>query len=338
MTTTDHPASEREWLVPSAVMTAGLGLAALLLMPVAGFDEIPPYLPSLIHWVLSFLCGGVLIVCFYLARLMLRRVESPTRELIRNVTEHGRAYAMIVVGILLAGVDMIFFMWIKPEVTAVAPFRADELYADLDHLIFGRDPWRFFEGIDLTFHAWAYSFFWAVAIIGTLLWLFAQPPSRARSTALLNYFVLWSLFGPIAQLLGSAAGPIFYERIGLGDRFAAMGNNIPAITNRLADYLWNLHSTGELGVAAGISAMPSLHIATVAWVALSFGSLKSKLTPITILFALYIWALSVALGWHYAVDGVVGALGAMGCHAACGRYLAGRSGEPMRAVRAVPAA
>jgi len=312
---------ERDWLVPSACLTAGLGLAALLLMPVAGYHHIPPYFSRFISWLISFLFGCIFIVSYFLIRLMMRRVESPLRELYRNIVEHSGSYAAIATGIVLAGLDMNFFMWIKPEVTALSPFWADELLANIDHAIFRTDPWRFFSGIDLTSHAWAYSFFWAVGIMGTLLWLFFQPPSRERSTTLLNYFVLWSLFGPIGQLLGSSAGPIFYERVGLGDRFAPLSANIPAITNLLSDYLWKLYQTNELGIAAGISAMPSVHIATVTWVALSFGVLKSKLTPIAIIFAIYIWAMSVALGWHYAIDGVVGAAGALGCHAACRQYL-----------------
>ena len=208
---------------------------------------------------------------------------------------------------MLAGIDMLFFMWIKPEVTAVAPFWADELFANIDHAIFRTDPWRLFQGIDLTFHAWAYSFFWAVAIMGTIVWLLAQKPSFERSTSLLSYFALWSIFGPIGQLLFSSAGPIFYQRVGLGDRFAELSGNIPEVTQKVSGYLWNFHTSGELGVGAGISAMPSLHIATVAWIYIVFRGQRSKLAPLTALFALYIFALSVALGWHYAVDGIVGA-------------------------------
>jgi len=322
---------ERDWFVPSAVLTGLLGLAALLLMPVAGYSGIPPYLASFRSWLMVSLYGVICIVALYLGVLMIRGVESPLGQLRQRLADHGRTYAMAAAAMVLAGLDMIFFMWIKPEVTAVSPFWADRLFADIDHLIFGRDPWRFFEGIDLTFHAWAYSLFWAGSIMVALLWLFVQPPSRARSTSILNYFVIWSLFGPIGQLLGSAAGPVFYKRIGLGDRFEPLAANIPDITNRLTDYLWDQHTANELGFAAGISAMPSLHIATVTWVALVFGGLRSKLTPLAVLFLFYIWAMSVALGWHYAVDGLVGALGAIGCHVACGRYLDGRAANGVRA-------
>ena len=93
----------------------------------------------------------------------------------------------------------------------------------------------------------------------------------------------------------------------------------------VSGYLWNFHANGELGVGAGISAMPSLHIATVTWIYLAFRGHQSRLTPLTALFTLYIWALSVALGWHYAVDGIVGAAGAIGVQWACLAYLRPRS-------------
>jgi hypothetical protein len=318
---------DRDWFVPSALLTGLLGLAALLLMPVAGYHEIPLYFSRLVSWVIASLNGILIVAALYLGRLIHKRVDNPLRKFCQNVVEHGRSYGMAAVALMLAGIDMAFFMWIKPEVTALSPFWADNLFADMDHALFGVDPWRLFEGMDLTFHAWAYSFFWAFAIMGALVWLFVQPASRARSTSILNYFVLWSLFGPIGQILGSSAGPIFYERVGLGDRFAGLHGNIPWVTQQISDYLWTFHTSGEPAVGAGISAMPSMHIATVVWIVLAFSSLKSRLTPLMFAFALYIWAMSVALGWHYAIDGVVGALGAIGCHALSRWYLVARQGR-----------
>ncbi len=315
---------EREWLIPSAIMTALLGLAALLLMPLAGYSEIPPYFGRFINWMNYALFGAMLLLMWHVIRLHRAGVDKPIAHLREDFLAKKGFVMAAVAGMMLAGIDMLFFMWIKPEVTGVAPFWADELFADIDRAIFGIDPWRLFEGIDLTFHAWAYSFFWAVAIMATLVWLFAQRPSKERSASLLSYFALWSIFGPIGQYLFSSAGPIFYARIGLGDRFAALQQNIPEVTQTLSGYLWNMHTDGVLGVGAGISAMPSLHIATVAWICLVFLGQRSRLAPITGLFAVYIFALSVALGWHYAIDGIVGALGAIATQFACRIYLRDR--------------
>lgn len=313
---------EREWLIPSAIMTSLLGAAAVALMPAAGYAHVPPYFSRFISWMVWGVIGGLALLLLRLGKMWLAGVEHPINHLKVWFLSTKVRNAAAVAGIVLAGIDMLFFMWIKPEVTAVAPFWADELFADMDMAIFGRDPWQFFQGIDLTFHAWAYSFFWFAAIMATLLWLFAQPSSKPRSAALLNYFALWSIFGPVGQYFGSAAGPIFYQKIGLGDRFAELSANIPPVTNAVSGYLWNFHINQVPAVGAGISAMPSLHIATVAWVYLAFRTHRSKFAPVAALFGLYIFALSVALGWHYAVDGIVGALGAVAFQWLSERYLA----------------
>jgi hypothetical protein len=316
---------ERDWLIPSAVMTAALGAAAVLLMPVAGYDHVPPYFSRFVGWLNYSAVGGIFLALVHLVRLRKAGVESPVEHLKARFRAKKATALAAVAGMMLAGIDMLFFMWIKPEVTAVSPFWADEMLADADRAIFGRDPWRFFEGVDLNFHAWAYSFFWAVAIMATLVWLFAQKPSKQRSSAIISYFATWSIFGPLGQLALSSAGPIFYARAGEGSRFDPLAANIPDITQKISGYLWSMHVNGTPGVGAGISAMPSLHIATVSWIVLAFAGARSRLTPLTIVFALYIWAMSVALGWHYAVDGIVGALGAIACHAAASAYMERRA-------------
>ena len=310
-------ARERDWLIPSALMTAGLGLAALLLMPVAGYQHIPDYFGRFVNW-LNFMFAGVIFwMIVQVHRLRKAGVESPISEIGARFRAHRATTLAAVAGGMLAGVDMLCFMWIKPELTAVSPFWADELLANIDHAVFGTDPWRLFQGIDLTVHAGAYSFLWAVAIMGTVMWLLAQRPSAERSASLCAYFAIWSVFGTVGQLLLSSAGPIFYQHAGLGDRFAELSNNIPEVTEMVSGYLWKFHTSGTLGVGAGISAMPSLHIATATWIYLTFRGQGSRLAPVAALFALYMWALSVALGWHYAVDGIVGAGGAFLCRRAC---------------------
>ena len=313
--------SEREWFIPSLLLTAGLGLAAALLMPLAGYDGIPPYFGKFILWMKYALVGAVVLLGARVWKLRAAGVASPLAHMRAQFLEKKAILIFAVAGMMLAGLDMLFFMWIKPEVTAVAPFWADGLFADLDHAIFGRDPWRFFEGFNLEFHAFAYSFFWAIAVMAALVWLLAQPQSRERSTSLLSYFSIWSVFGPLGQYFLSAAGPIFYARIGLGDRFADLERSVPEVTRQVSGYLWDMHSNGILGPGAGVSAMPSLHIATVTWIYLVFRNQGSRFAPIAALFAVYIFALSVALGWHYAVDGIFGAVGALACHAACRLYI-----------------
>jgi hypothetical protein len=330
--------NEREWLIPCAIMTALLGVGAVALMPVAGYEKVPPYFGRFLSWMITCSFGALFLSAGHVFSMWRSGVENPIAHLRTRIKAHGATTVVVAVaGIALAGLDIMFFMWIKPEVTALSPFWADNLYADIDNALFlGTDPWRLFQGIDLTFHAWAYSFFWAMAVMATIVWLAFQSPSRERSISFLSYFALWSIFGPIGQFFGSAAGPIFYRRIGLGDRFAQLEASIPEVTQKVSDYLWHLHIAGEPAAGAGIAAMPSLHIATVAWIYLTFRALKSRFAPVTALFALYIFALSVALGWHYAVDGLVAAVGALLSHKGWRAWLTRR--DPTFATReAMPA-
>ncbi|HXH53921.1 MAG TPA: phosphatase PAP2 family protein [Sphingomicrobium sp.] len=164
-----------------------------------------------------------------------------------------------------------------------------------------------------------YGPFWFISMLLSVFWALSRPPSRTKAAILISYFAVWSVFGPIGQAVGSSAGPIFYERVGLGDRFSELP--VPALTKFTADYLWTQFEQRSLAPGAGISAMPSLHIASMAWMVIAFGAYRSLWAIPALVLTLYIYVGSIALGWHYATDGVVGALGALACFHASKLYL-----------------
>jgi membrane-associated phospholipid phosphatase len=67
--------------------------------------------------------------------------------------------------------------------------------------------------------------------------------------------------------------------------------------------------------------MPSLHIATTVWMVLAFTMFARRWTWIVAAPGALIFLLSISLGWHYAVDGIVGGLAALGYYALCLRVL-----------------
>jgi len=79
------------------------------------------------------------------------------------------------------------------------------------------------------------------------------------------------------------------------------------------DLLWQSHLAGR-GEVEGVSAMPSMHVATtILFILLGFASGKRWLGWALVAFSASIFLGSIALAWHYAVDGYLGAAIALAC-------------------------
>lgn len=318
------PHRDLDWLAPSAAITCALGIFAASFMWISGFSAAPDPVFSLGGWLAWTLISGCAAIILYTFKLMVRSVPNPIAH-IRQKAANWRRYLVVFTAMMLAGLDLYFFMLVKPELDLLFPFWADPHLADIDHALLGTDAWRLFSAWDIDLMAWIYSPGWFLSMLVVLFWLLLQPPSETKSTAILTYFVLWSVFGPLGQATMSSAGPIFYARIGLGERFSEM--SIPTVTRMLADYLWFHYEQRSLAPGAGISAMPSMHIASMAWMVLALLAYRSWWAVPAILLTTYIYIGSVALGWHYATDGLVGAAGAVLCLHLVKRYFQSVTGS-----------
>jgi hypothetical protein len=84
--------------------------------------------------------------------------------------------------------------------------------------------------------------------------------------------------------------------------------------------LWRDYQHSRTGLGSGISAMPSVHVATATLLAL-FGWQYSRPYGIALtLFAVIIFIGSIHLGWHYAVDGYAAILGTLAIWWGVGRW------------------
>lgn len=197
------------------------------------------------------------------------------------------------------------------------------MLADIDRILFfGRDPWTILARLNSTAAAIFYHRGWFVMMILALIVVLSAPPSAQKSAAMLTYFLCWSVVGPLIHIMLPAAGPIFYMQMGYGDRFAALQN--VSETREIAAYLWAIYAGEGFGPGSGISAMPSLHIATTAWMVLAARAFTPRLFVPTLLLGFAIFLLSIALGWHYAMDGIVGGLAAWLCWRIAHAFYAGR--------------
>jgi hypothetical protein len=165
---------------------------------------------------------------------------------------------------------------------------------------------------------------------------FVRRPERPRF--LVSMVLTWALLGNLGAALLSSAGPCYFGRVtGLDDPFspllAYVRDTVPAIAAG-QDYLWRAYSEGAmLRIGSGISAMPSLHVAMAVLCALAWSRESRAIGAMAWLFAVVIFLASIHLGWHYAIDGYVGALGASAIWLTAGRITKRGSAAQERAVR-----
>jgi membrane-associated phospholipid phosphatase len=73
------------------------------------------------------------------------------------------------------------------------------------------------------------------------------------------------------------------------------------------EMLWSNYQMRDVMVGSGISAMPSMHVAIATLFALVCWRVRRWLGIVMTIYAVIIMIGSVHLGWHYAVDGYLGA-------------------------------
>ena len=299
---------DHHWFVPSILLTLVSGAAALLAIP--NPSGLLPALSILPAW----LAAAAIIAGLYgFGWAASNGVPDPLARLKTLFREQRERIQFVALVILFAGLNMIAFMWVKPLLNYLVPFWADPLLADWDKLLFfGHEPWQVLQWANFPAAGIAYHPGWFAMMILALLIAAWAPPSPERSALLLAYFVLWSLAGPLIHVLLPAGGPIFYERMGYGTRFAALDGG--AETMAVADYLWSVYASKSFGAGSGISAMPSMHVTMSTWTAIAFAVCARRWLPLGLGALALIFVLSIALGWHYALDGVVGAAAAGGCY------------------------
>jgi len=236
------------------------------------------------------------------ARLLVyarQREPHPTRRLIAEAPR----FAPFSAGVILVALQIGVLTWTKTMLPIASSFWADPLLASMDHAIFHAEPWRVAQSL----FGWAEPLIdkvyisWVPVKLVTLILLVALPESRAKTQALLSYFILMAMVA-IGQYLLPSAGPTFYAQIGFGGRFAALPTEPWVAT--VKSYLWQDYLRGGGKLGTGISAMPSLHVAIALWVALVLRAYLPSFSIIGFAYCVIILIGSVLLGWHYVVDGI----------------------------------
>lgn len=271
---------------------------------------------------------------WYLYHARVRKVPDFQSEAWRRIKHDflRRERLMLALPVLLLWPTMASaFTFLKSSIPMVQPFYFDATLAHWDRVIhFGIDPWRLLQPIlGYTWVTYAVNMgytMWFFVLEATLVLQAAAIGDRKRRMQfLLTMTLAWALIGNLAATLMSSAGPCYYALV-TGDpgpygaqmeylhavaAAISIGDvHLPFTATALQDLLWNSYVTNDFKVANGISAAPSMHIASSWIIARLAWSMGRRARIFGCLFLLMIFIGSIHLGWHYALDAYLAVAGA----------------------------
>jgi hypothetical protein len=295
---------DRPWLIVMAAMIA----AEFIWWAVVWMAGIAPPPFFLTHLAIA---AAALGIAFAVRKLVRRRSE-------------GAAWISVIAGTLLFGIGSALFLPLKYAIPSEIPFWLDVPLAEAERHLFGADPWILLDR----------ALGWAVVPIDRIygLWLPVQafvfftvllePSSPAKSRALIAYSLAWFVLGVAAAVLLSSAGPLFYDRLYGGRDFGLLGETLRSrgawVAIAESDTMWAAKASNQPGLVAGVSAVPSLHVAISLWFYLAARSMAPRFAWLGLAYFIFIWVASVQLGWHYVSDGLAGSLGMLALWAVAG--------------------
>ena len=214
----------------------------------------------------------------------------------------------------------VFFCIGKSMIPLLTHYNFDPALAETDRLLhFGHYPHEYIvplvEKLDLAAALDnAYLGWFMVIYLVTEFANWADPDQHRRQRFLWSYCLCWVLIGNIAAILMASVGPIYFHDFypdtadpyaGLLAHLKTQGDlKIFPLANALLDMV---RDNSPININA-ISAAPSLHIAMCALTFLYFRSINKAACAFLVFFFVVMLAGSVYLGWHYAIDGYLGAL------------------------------
>jgi hypothetical protein len=332
-----------------------LGIYAFLMLPTAYLLDVS-LVQSLAGYVLFALglieMSATLGALFLILRIALaERPHNPLqrfREEIARWAAPAVAARAILFLFALALLQMIYGFY-KPLIPRFVPYSWDPLFSAADRIIFlGYQPWELLWPIlghaatifllNILYNLW---FFWMLLV--WVLVAFARRHREANNQYFLAEMFLWSVGGTAMAIVFAAAGPCYYGGFHPGpDPYHALMANLLAINDRVPVFsltvqamLWDGQLHPEAGKLAGISALPSLHVAA-AVLRTRIAFVHSRPLGFACAAATFmIFLASIVLGWHYAVDGIVGTAVSLGFWHIAGRVMEWRRNRGLAAEAAL---
>ena len=211
----------------------------------------------------------------------------------------------------------------KNALSLLNPFSWDPAFVALDRALHGGvDPWRLLQpllgspyvtsGVNFFYNLWFFIFY------GVLAWMaIATRKPELRAQFLTAFVLCWVLLGGVLATLLASVGPCYFGDFypGLPDPFAEQmallrqaHETSPVWSLQIQQDLLVSLKADEPGLGAGISAMPSLHVAISTLLAILACKTSRWWGAAALAFLLVIQLGSVHLAWHYAIDGYLSLL------------------------------
>ena len=335
--------AKRILIAPALLAATTIALAAAI-ASVTGVDGSPAFAPYLGAWA-SLTLLSLLVWIFVQVAMMARvRADRPLRKVALDLKVR---WPQALLPALIFPLFLGSYTWAKSSIPFAVGYRWEEFWADADRLIFGNDAWRLAHASFPPSLARAWTFFYSViwgfalAVSGTLVAAFAGR--RFTATFFTAMMLSWLIGGIIIAYAISAAGPVFAHLADpeLAAQFQPLRAELARILAKddlvlLSQRYLEVGASVKVAVkGGGISAMPSMHIATATIFIIA--AWRTRWLLLAVLFWMLTFLGSVYLGYHYAVDAPVAAVVAVLCWATARRIyrepagMAGRldAGEPI---------
>lgn len=304
-------------------------LAAILVANLTGaaFDPGMAQTLAMLFTILLPWFGVILVVRHFILLAVYIRPEKPISHFLKDLKSVLTDVDRIANGILSLMLMTLFvgtFSYFKSIIPFFNPFEWDVAFAEIDRVLHGgTNPYELLRpllgfpiaitALNAIYHLWLFLVYFIV-----FLACFSIRRQKSSAIFLFAFVLIFAIGGNLLATVFSSAGPVYYERLGLGADFAPLmsmldqfSQSMPVWALDVQETLWQSHQNA--GPISGISAMPSIHVASSTLLTI-YGFQYAKWTgALLALFTCCIMIGSVLLGWHYAIDGYFGSALAIIC-------------------------